>query len=440
MATIEALFTDLPNLRNGDAATYTVVHIAAGIPVEYHFILGTDEPDENTFHRYLIADSAMYSVQMAATGLDADVARKRAVVLAAVRMGIRKSWNIVGGDLIAAQRHDDAYYLARHNPNEALTAATQGAAANLLAFPLEAVRNEVDALALMPELFEPLTLSRLFRLGMAMPVITGVILVKTDGQHHFIDQHKNVYRAVQRQVLGRGTPTPFDLEPEVFEDIVAHKSTHPISSARMIGWARHVDTKSRLMAAGIASAAVRVPAQYGPESAMSAITSLIRKAVSIGRAANIAVDMAAVDALLAQVFNGVALDTPDGRTLGANRAEVFVSTHGVDLARCMGILQATCDNANIQRPALMRSYALLRIVEENPSAMAEGVDQMNVFYRSQRERARRGILGGMALFGSEVPDDSNPLPTDDTMGQILAAVLGNNAQPAPAQGQNQQGN
>lgn len=440
MATIETLFTDLPNLRNGNAANYTVVHIAAGIPAEYHFILSPDIPTALTLERHLLADSAMYSVQMTAAGLVADVARKRAVVLAAVRMGIRKSWNIVDGDLIAAQRHDEAYYLARHVLGQALAPAGQQTPANAAAFPLAAVRDEVAALTAMPELFEPVTLARLFRLGMAMPVVTGVILVKTDGQHHFIDQHKNVYRAVQRQVLGRGTPIPFDLEAEVFEDLVAHKSTHPINSASMITFAREEATKTRLMAAGIASAAVRVPAQYGPESAMSAITSLVRKAVSIGRAANIAVDMVAVEALIELVFNGIDLNTPDGRRVGADRAQAFATTHGVDLARCMGILQATCDNANIQRPALMRSYALARIVEENPSSMAEGVDQMTVFYRSQRERARRGILGGMALFGSEVPNDSNPLPTDDTMGQILAAVLGNNAQPAPAQGQNQQGN
>jgi len=143
------------------------------------------------------------------------------------------------------------------------------------------------------------------------------------------------------------------------------------------------------------------------------------------------------EALATRVTRGLRFHVPADRATAATRTAEFTVTHGVDLARCMGILQAACDNANIARPPLMRSYALARITADNPAATAEGVEQMTVFYRSQRERARRGMLSGMAMFGADPPYGTQPLPTDDTMTHLLAAVLGaNNGQGAqPGQGQ-----
>jgi len=448
MATIEALFQDLPNLRNGDPANYTVVHIAAGIPPEFHFLVSANEPPPDDFMRYLLIEAAMYSRSMQDAGKGEDEARKHAVVLACVRLGIRRAWRITRNDLIAAQTRTPAYYGDRHNETAAMAAAVpananaqaQAVAANAAAFPLAAVRREYNALAAIAEFAEEDVLMKLIRFGLAMPVITGVILVKTDSQHHFIAQHKNVFRAVMRQILGSGGVIPFGLEAEAFEDIVAHKSTHPINSALMIDIARNPDTKTRLMAAGLASAAVRVPAQYGPESAMSAVKNLVRKAVAIGRAANVAVDITQFEAMAAGVTQDIDFRIPADRALVATRVAEFTTTHGVDLARCMGILQATCDNANIARPPLLRSYALARIAADNPAATAEGVEQMTVFYRSQRERARRGMLSGMAMFGADTPAGTDPLPTDETMTQILAAVLGSNNAQVAQPGQGQQGN
>lgn len=421
MATINDVFDALPRLRNGDVAQYRVVHIAAGIPAMYNYFEIGPIAEITDVMRFIKVEAAIYAQQFEADGVSTAEARKRGVVLAAVRIGMRKSWQLENADIIRAQRHDAAWYTARHRIADPMTTDDEIE----IALPNEPVRNHYTAIAADNDLCEPSTIAKLLRLGMAAPVVTGVILVKTDGLHHFVEPHKNVFRVVMKQVLGSVDNIPFGMSQDDFEDIVAHKAAHVVNTGTLIQFARDPATRAKLMAAGLASAAVRCPAMYGPESAMSAVESLVMKVRDIGRAANIAIDIDSFRADRNAVFDGLDLDTPDGRSEATVRATEFTADHGVDIARCVGVVRATCENANIPAPPLLRSYALRRVVNDNTAAASEGAQQMLTFFRVQRERARRGILGGMALFGAAVPPETAPLPADETLNQVLMAVLGN---------------
>lgn len=386
--------------------------------------------------RAIAADGAIYAALFAARGDADELARKKGVLLASVRIGIHKAWNLVNADISTAQSRTPDWYNARHvatfdipdNPTAADMAA---------AFPNAAVLAHYMAIRGNNDLMQPDLLAKFLKFGSAVPAVTGVVLVKTDNQHHFTDPHKNIFRAVMRQILGSLDDIPFGLSKEDFEDIVAHKAAHPINTGSLVGFARNDGTRVRLMAAGIASAAVRIPAQYPPESAMSAVRSLLVKVGAIAARANVAMEVEQQVDDVENLFHGIDLNTPDGRAVATTRATAYTTDNGVDLGRCIGILQAVCEHAQIAKPDLLKSYALRRVIGANPASVAEGSSQMETYYRVLREKGRRGIIPGLGLFGAPAPPPTDPLPADETMAQILQAVLGNNAR-ANGAGRNNQ--
>jgi len=135
------------------------------------------------------------------------------------------------------------------------------------------------------------------------------------------------------------------------------------------------------------------------------------------------VDIAAIQAAVRAVSDH-AMDTPRGRSDSAAAQAALIAAHGEDLAFCVGMIRASCSHAGQTDPPIMRAWSIKSLVNDSSSAVTRGVSQMEQSFSVSRSRARRGIIGGVGVFGAPAPPDTEPLPADETIAQILSAVLG----------------
>jgi hypothetical protein len=250
-----------------------------------------------------------------------------------------------------------------------------------------------------------------------------VILVKTEGAHHFVAPHKPVSTVLYNQAIGRDVAVPFGLTMEVFEDIAFHKTPHPVVSQAMIQAARSEENRVKLRQAGMAGAAVRMPALYPPESSASAFAAIAVKAEATGKLANVAVNSAVVVKECKDVTKG-AMDTPALRSAAVDAMAAVYEARKVDIAYCAGLLSEASDAAGGTRPALLQARIVQKVMRDEFDSYARGQKQMAAAMRAERERARRGIVPGVGVFGADAPPDTEPMPADEQLAQILTAIVG----------------
>jgi len=411
MATLSEFYANLPNLRNGDADGYNILHVAAGIPASYYFLnFTTAVPGDNVIRARVCLDAAVYQSRMAATGMDANEAKAQGIVLAAVRAGMMKSWDLNAGNASAAQRVDIGVGVwdgAQATPADRYVEAG-----------LQARVNGYDA-----DYVSDAMISSLMQIGMGVFVCCGVIMVRTEGLHHFVGELKAISVALGKQVFGARFEAPFGLDMTTFEDVAYHKAPHCWISDLMITAARSNETRVRLLAAKLAAAAVRVPAKYPAESGAGAISNLVKKTQTAGRLANVAVDADRIVAICDAVTVGT-MATAAMRAESTRALAELIEVHSSDIAICIGLFRGICSHAGVRDPGILRAKCLVRIAADDPVMVSTGVQQMEAAIRVQREKSRRGILRGIGLFGADAPEDTEALPADETMAQILAAVVG----------------
>jgi len=114
----------------------------------------------------------------------------------------------------------------------------------------------------------------------------------------------------------------------------------------------------------------------------------------------------------------------DARAASTEALAAVITRFGPDIAVCIGLFRGICAHAGVSNPGILRARCLTRIANDDPTMVSTGVQQMEAALRVQREKSRRGILRGIGLFGAEIPPDTQALPADETMAQILAAVVG----------------
>lgn len=407
---LQAFFASLPDLRNGNAGDYELVHVASGIPSQYYMIDSSTCPVQtSTIRTRVRLIAAHYASRIQAEGAAAADARAQGACLACVREGMNHSWSIAGADLVASQTVAITDWAWDPSLTGDARVTDQGIRAHYVAYDDDYMPDDVIA--------------KLMRIGLGMLPCTGVVLVKTDFQHHFVDPHKVVHRTVLNQVLGRPHTPPFNLDVETFEDVVCHKAAHCVVSSVAAAIARNPNTRVRLMAAQLGSAAVRVPALYGPEAAAGAMLKVARMASSLGAIANVAVDITAVESAAAAV-SAHRMETPEGRTAAAESQAKLVETFGEDIAFCAGLVQQSFQHAGQAGAPILQAWSVKNVMNNCSTSVTRGVVQMEQAFSVQRSQARRGIVPGVGLFGAEAPPSTDPLPADETLAQILQAVLG----------------
>jgi hypothetical protein len=156
------------------------------------------------------------------------------------------------------------------------------------------------------------------------------------------------------------------------------------------------------------------------------MVAIVRKAQGVTRAANVSMDIAAV----VTAGENVVVDdmtTAAMRSESTANAQAMEVAYGEDVGFCIGCVEASCAHVNTRMPSILNSACLKRIKANHGGAVSDGRIHMEGVYRVLREKSRRGVISGIGLFGAAVPDDTEPLPADETMAQILGALVANNA-------------
>lgn len=435
-----ALF-DVPanTLRNGAVASMVPIHLATGIHAGYTWILsgavrnvGGAAPDDNVVELYRLA--ALYSVALERAETTQEKRNHKALTLAASRLAIAAHWDVKTEDFIANQTSG---LTGLWKPTDADKIGSFAAAAEATVFTAEKVSAAVDALPAMTEAVDAAGtvwadyIASTGRAAIGMPVATGVVLVKTRS-HHFVEPHKGVAQAIIRQVFGPNFVGTLHLSREDFEDVVCHKASHPFKTEVLTQWARDKTVKARLVAANLASAAVRVPAKTDPEAMMSSVLKLISMVSTVAGDANVNIGniMETAEATEVKVKAELESITNQGGVATAQDVvNTWVNANDFGIATMYGMVSEMVDDAVAGGGAtsagttILRAYGLRRIAADNPAAVAKGRAIMSDARNWSRERSRAGNLMGTGLFGAEPPEVRTPPAGEGMMGTLLQAML-----------------
>ena len=417
------LYSKIPDLVNGNPNGFEYVFVSAGLPAEYHwapaatFAALPDVADNDSYVLRASCLAAYHACLLIEAGVQEQAAIPRAVTLACARLAIVRAWRIEAGDIVESQ-------LA---PNVAARAVTAAGAldANVAHFATvaEFAARRIAAANLITGAHSSFFAS-VSLVAVAMPVTSGVIIARTQ-VHHYQDPHKAISDNVIMEKMGTNIQFPQGLDDASFKDVLCHKAAHPIKSGILVCMARSAQVKLNLLAVGLNTAAVRVPAEFGPESSASAIANLMQRVESAGRERNVAVSVApATD--LRDAVRAALTDAPTPQTVRAAAVlvETFKGAHGGDVAFAAGFMTALFEATSV--PPRLRSsvnaWSIKGICAECPERHADGVDAFNAASRWARARAREGFLAGHGLMGADAPAERRPAEENTVPPAANAAV------------------
>lgn len=412
-------FMQIPDLINGDEATFGFIHLTTGIPAEFAWVtdeqlrLIPDPADSAALRALIVCEATIYSLLIAGAGVAQAKARTMALTLAAARRAMRRAWGIATADTEDTQRVEilpDALDNAAHAGPVGIQAdLSLGAEVNNFATTAEwaTERGHVDA-AYAAHVDTIIVKAQM--IGIGMPACNGVTIVNTLA-HHYVDPHKRICDAVVDQVMGANWSAPGGMTAEEFKDTLCHKAAHPVASPRLVWLARSSEAKRRLVRIGLGSAAVRLPASFAPEKAIGAIAAMAKKGAAAATAANVAVRMDAVDK--AQTDVTAAIQAQPNQA-GIENADLILeglkTTHGGHIAWLAGFLQAQFDDtgAAARARSVLSSYAVKSLMTENSTFAAEGANHYELSMKYRKARAKEGYLVGLGLMGADKPADFAP--------------------------------
>lgn len=327
--------------------------------------------------------------------------RKKAMCIGAARAGMLAMWDIRGAHLIEPEAVDtqvltyaDEVVTTIHDRGDARFTLVESLALGMTEFTVE----ESDILY------------AIFQLSMAVVPLAGLSILNTG--HHYLSVNKTATAAVMKQVLltsTEATKTWFAADTAVIEDMIWHKSAHPVEAAHLIAQALSQKVADRLRAASMGSAAVRLP-YVEPEmkaaQAMIAAVNMVQQTVAdTNGVLEVPTLVAAVDAV--KTFTVGADDVaprPDmfPETVVNRRTAInhillpAVKRATMPVAYALGICSAMMDNASARdrKSTLTTARSLARIRSENLATVAAGAALFENQMRKERNEAAKGKVTG----------------------------------------------
>lgn len=402
------LFCQIPDLQNGAADSFKFLHISAGIDEALKW------PDNATLQALpalnqedrvkawaLIVATVMRCSYVDPT-MDEPTADRFCLLIAMARLALIRKWRIASADVEDSQK--TAYALASLPVNmvHADTDFVGGIGTAATAADVNAIKDRMDVVWAN---WGQEVRANVYKLAISSVITCGVTLVFTQ-IHHFVDPHKQVARAVVGQVLGRDVKSLPGIAQEKFEDAIFHKAPHPIKAERSMGAARNSANKVKFAKMGLASAVVRVPAEFPPERAISAIKSAINQVAEVRGIYNIALDTTGLFAALDAAKPAVPIG-PDTVVASQTAVEEVINAYGGSIAWCVGFLGAMARASTQARGSMsiLKSKALDRIKSAKAHMAAEGEAHYEAAARWKRNKAGSGTLAGVGLFGASAPAD-----------------------------------
>jgi len=250
-------------------------------------------------------------------------------------------------------------------------------------------------------------------LGTGFYATTGVNLCR-DG-HNCTKPHYAVHDAVMRQILRTADQAANDaimsgLSKDDWRDLYVHKSMHVFAGAARKAIAKDPNTALRLVAYGLGSAAVRIPAITDEEALLAAQQALVDSAEAALTSANVAVDrlLVSIEGDIQSFARQVAqaATTADRARVGRhfrNRADSRIS----DIAFVGGFVKAMCTDHGIdlKKVSQLKARSVERAMDNQPIDVARGAQRYTEWKNRSDRMSADGALTGYALGGSAVPPD-----------------------------------
>jgi len=325
----------MPDLRNGTPETIQEAVSKTTIPHRYKWVIPDGLPNDKVL-QYLPAVIAAQYGQLI-MGVDvvnnralADRYRMEAILLGSQRGAIQATYKLTAGDFMAAECEMSAFSYRTAESDQAFNARLSQVVANVdlpeeeraadLATRRAAVvrRGEgiygatggdtVGARAAREASFGDMTESEqkisiiAAWIGIPVPVLQGASLIHSG--HHFIKGTKNMFRGVLKQASFMITPeweSMAGVFGESLEDLLFHKSCHPLSIEVKKLWSKSHTMKANLKACGHKAAVIRLPALPAETQALKAGLAVIIKAAGVIKQLGGTVDTSGGERLKAQL-------------------------------------------------------------------------------------------------------------------------------------------
>lgn len=376
-----AFVIHVPDLRNGNIDNIQQAAPKASVAREYKWAVIEDLPTDQAVActEYFIRGSyaALLSTRGASvTDAEKTTARRRAIVLGAVRAGATAAYSLRRADFNITEVTLSGYtYADRHISTGTgnATATSNYALANSMA-ALEPVEIEV--------------ISALVYLGMAVPALQGVSLVASG--HHYLPTTKNIFVGQKKQALGllkdAGRAWVESMGDE-FDDMAFHKSCHPISPPFKRQLSKQEALAPRLIASGHGAAAIRIPAIPSDAQIGKTGIALIRGAIptihGMGHTASVSDGIA-----LMRMLEGA----PEGREEreAVTQIQEWAAANSSVFAFCAGIVQAVHDASGSGRNTLLAAYSVKKAMSEHAAEVNRGV----LYARAAAQRLRDQLADG----------------------------------------------
>lgn len=406
------VFNQIPDLVNGEVTNFTFIFVGAGLHSAYHWVSDAASPGEvalDTVDRltdYIVNTATIMSLLIQAAAAPVQMpdvkARSYALIITTGRAAMKRAWGMVDADVIATQtntlRNAAGAQVTFQNGNVLSGDAACGITDAEFTAERALVLADYDA-------HKDTFYYQFLQTGVGMPPNNGVTMVSTM-IHHYADPHKQICDAIVDQHVNLEQNVPNGLTKDEIRDAACHKTSHPVKSPVLVGLSRSAEVKERLKAIGHGSATVRLPARFAPEKAADAFKALVHKAKQAGKASNIAVDTASVDALCAAVSAEMTANpNQTGLSASDGLVEAFKVTNGLDIAWLAGFMAASFEasNASPRARSILDSYAVKGLIEEEQPSYAEGFGHYGDAAKWRRARAREGHLAGYGKMGADDP-------------------------------------
>jgi len=371
----------IPDLRNGSLVSIQQAAPKASMSALYHWPIVTGLPFSRAVDavEYLIRASyaqSLHALGSAITDAQGAEARKKAIVLGAIRAGATAAYKLVGQDMTRTELAPSGMAFSDNRVGQSAnggTATGRWTAAQSMA-PLDSTEEGVVAMCVY--------------MGMAVPVLQGVSLVMTG--HHYIPTTYGLFKGIKKQAVSsvsNEVKAWVDSLGETFDDMAFHKACHPISPMLKRSMSKNVDIAQRLRASGHGSAAIRLPAVPSEASGGKASIALLRAAAPTLRQMGHAVSWNEGESLMFALEHS---------SEGANEAKAcdavvkWVTDNSDKLAFCAGILSHVHDTTGTGRNTILAAYSIKRIIADAPGAVAQGT----MYARAAAARLRNAMESG----------------------------------------------
>lgn len=378
----------IPDLRNGALISIQQAAPRAAMSGLYHWpiIVGLthdlyiDAIDHVT--RAIFAHG-LHMLGAAADDSAAAAFRRKAIVLAGVRIGAVSSYKLTRQDLVQSELAPSGmtYSPATRSIGQTATGTTSASRWTGARSMEPLTADEMDVVATC------------IYMGMAIPVLQGVSLVMTG--HHYIPSTYNLFKGLKRQAVGQAstaTRTWIDAMGEDFDDMAFHKATHSMSFNLKRSLSKSIDTAARLKASGHGSAAIRLPAVPSEASGGKAAIALLQSAeptiTQMGGTISYSIGLSLLSDLDAAAEGQPEADACDAVVR-------WVATNSRILAFCAGVVQQVHETSGTGRNTILAAYSIKRIMADCPAEVNRGI----MYARAASSRMRQAMEDGTYQIG-----------------------------------------